>query len=207
MALPNQLTLLRMGLTPLFVVTLAFDGLYFRYASLSIFMLASLTDWYDGYVARKYGNITNIGKYLDPLADKLLISAAFGMFTYLGMVKFWMFAAIACRDFLVTGLRSYALHLNKPFVTSNFAKWKTAGQMMAIYFILIWLVVKASQQNSQPIPATVAEVEDWNVIGKMMLFVTFFTLATGASYLFDNRRHLKSLAISFYRVFVPTNVR
>lgn len=204
MALPNQLTLLRIALTPLFAVSLTFET---RYLSLAIFFLASLTDWYDGYVARKYGNITNIGKYLDPLADKLLISTAFGMFTYLGLVKFWMFVAIASRDFLITGLRSYAMHLNKPFFTSNFAKWKTACQMMAIYLILIWLIVKESHQNGEPIPAWMEDVENWNVIGNMMLFVTFFTLATGVSYLFDNRRHLKSIAISFYRVFVPTNVR
>ncbi|HEX9655221.1 MAG TPA: CDP-diacylglycerol--glycerol-3-phosphate 3-phosphatidyltransferase [bacterium] len=207
MALPNQLTVLRIALTPVFAVSLTFEALWIRYLSLSIFFLASLTDWYDGYVARKHGNITNIGRYLDPLADKLLISTAFGMFSYLGLVQFWMFAVIAFRDFLITGLRSYALHLNKPFVTSNFAKWKTFCQMLAIYFVLIWLIVKETHQTGEPIPALMQDIENWDVIGKMMLFVTFFTLATGVSYLFDNRRHLKSIAISFYRVFVPTNVR
>jgi CDP-diacylglycerol--glycerol-3-phosphate 3-phosphatidyltransferase len=204
MALPNQLTILRIVLTPLFAVSLTTEA---RLVSLAIFFVASLTDWYDGYIARKYGHITKIGKYLDPLADKLLISTAFGMFAYLGLVKFWMFAVIALRDFMITGVRSYALHQNKPFTTSHIAKWKTASQMLTIYFILIWMLVKESYRAGEPLPAIMEDIENWNLIANMMLFVTFFTLATGVSYLFENRRHLKSLVISFYRVFMPTNVR
>ncbi len=207
MALPNQLTLIRIILTPVFAFTLTIDVVWARYLSFCIFVLASFTDWYDGYIARRYGKVTRIGKYLDPLADKLLIAAAFGMFTYLGYVKFWMFAVIALRDFLITGLRSYALYQNKTFTTSSLAKWKTFSQMIAIYFILIWLIIKASYQEDESLPVIFLKFEDWNVINYLMLFVTFFTLATGISYIYDNRHHLKSLVISFYRVFMPTNVR
>lgn len=207
MALPNQLTILRIVLTPVFAVSLTYEALWIRYFSLSIFFVAALTDWYDGRIARQNGNVTKIGKYLDPLADKLLISTAFGMFTYLGLVKFWMFAVIAARDFLITGLRSYALFLNKPFTTSYVAKLKTAFQMLAIYFILIWLIVKESHRTGGGNPIIIDDVENWNAIAYLMLFVTLFTLTTGISYLYENRRQLKSLVISFYRVFVPTNVR
>ncbi len=207
MASPNRLTVLRMVLTPLFAYFLTRDPIYYKYFSLSVFFLASITDWYDGYVARKYGGITVIGKHLDPLADKLMISVAFGMFTWLGYVKFWMFALIVLRDFLITGLRSYALFLNKPFTTTSFAKWKTFFQMFAIYCLFVWLIIKETYGGQDFPPGFIQDVENWNLIEYLMLFVTALTLATGVSYVYDNRHHLKSMAVAFYRVFVPTNVR
>ncbi|MFQ5752566.1 MAG: CDP-diacylglycerol--glycerol-3-phosphate 3-phosphatidyltransferase [bacterium] len=207
MSYPNQLTVFRMILTPLFAVILTFEGIYFKYVSFSIFVLASLTDWYDGYIARKSGSVTSTGKYLDPLADKLLISTAFGVFTYLGFVKLWMFVVIALRDIVITGLRSYAISKNKRFTTSNMAKWKTGCQMVAIYLIFIWMILKESYSGQEHTPAFFDDIESWNLLRNLMLFVTVFTVTTGVSYLYENRRHLKSLAIAFYRVFVPTNVR
>lgn len=206
MSFPNQLTVLRMFLTPLFAIVLTFDSLACKYISLSIFILASLTDWYDGYAARKLGKITSTGKYLDPLADKLLVSTAFGVFAYLGYIKVWMFVVIASRDLLITGLRSYALYQGKPIETSNFAKWKTACQMFAIYLLFIWLIAR-THHPEDPAPTIFQKIEDWQLIYNLMFFVTFYTLATGVSYLVVNRRHLKNLAIAFYRVFVPTNIR
>lgn len=203
MSLPNQLTVLRVILTPIFGVLLTLDDLRFKYLAFSIFVLASLTDWYDGYIARKYGNITSTGKYLDPLADKLLISTAFGVFAYLGYIQFWMFLVIALRDIIITALRSYAISTNKTFATSTLAKWKTAFQMFAIYLILIWIIAKV-QPNP---PAILAFVENWMLLASLMWLVTFFTIGTGVSYMYVNRSHLKSLAIACYRVFVPTNVR
>lgn len=207
MSLPNQLTVFRIVLTPLFAVTLTFESVYFKYGSFFIFILASLTDWGDGYLARKSGKITSTGKYLDPLADKLLTTTAFAVFTYLGYVKLWMFLAIAARDVVITTLRSYATSTSKPLVTSHSAKWKTGCQMAAIYLIFIWMIAKETYHGSEPMPAALEFVESWHLISLLMLFVTTFTVTTGVSYLYENRRHLKSLAIAFYRVFVPTNVR
>jgi CDP-diacylglycerol--glycerol-3-phosphate 3-phosphatidyltransferase len=207
MSLPNRLTVLRIILTPLFVLALFFENLYLKYLSLFIFILASLTDWYDGYFARKYNTVTVTGKYLDPLADKLLISTAFGVFTFFGYVQLWMFVVIASRDILITALRSYAISKGESFATSAWAKWKTFSQMVAIYFIFIWIIATSTFSQEKVAPLILSKIESWDVLGKLMLFVTLFTLATGVSYLYENRGHLKGLAIACFRVFVPNNVR
>jgi CDP-diacylglycerol--glycerol-3-phosphate 3-phosphatidyltransferase len=206
MSLPNQLTILRIILTPLLAVLLTVEGLMFKYAAFGIFFIATLTDWYDGYIARKRGITTTTGKYLDPLADKLLVSTVFGVFSYLGYVPFWMFALIVSRDIVITALRAYAHSKSKLFETSNFAKWKTASQMLAIYLLFFYVIAKASY-TGEPQSGFMDYAERTNLTWNFMLFVTLYTVATGVSYLFDNRHHLKSLAIDFYRVFIPTNVR
>ncbi len=205
MSLPNQLTVLRMILTPVFAVVLTYNGLHFKYVAFGIFLIASLTDWYDGYAARKLGKTTETGKYLDPLADKLLVSTAFGIFAYLQVIPVWMFFVIAFRDIVITALRAYAISTNKEFETSSLAKWKTASQMTAIYFLLIWII--AREQVGAGSSAFLNFVEELNLVWGVMLFVTLYTLATGVLYAIENRSHLKSLAIACYRVFVPTNVR
>ncbi len=203
MSLPNQLTVLRMALTPLFAVALSFQDSDWTYAALGIFLLASFTDWYDGYVARKYGIVTETGKYLDPLADKLLVSTAFGIFTFaLDIMPVWMFLIIVGRDVLITALRAYAISGDKPFETSSFAKWKTACQMACIYVLLFLLIAQRGFDS-----IILQTIEAWDVIWIMMFVVTMYTLATGAIYLWENRSLLKDLAVAFYRAFVPTNVR
>jgi CDP-diacylglycerol--glycerol-3-phosphate 3-phosphatidyltransferase len=196
-----------MLMTPFFAGFLAFESLAAKYTALCIFVLATLTDWYDGYLARKSGDITATGKYLDPLADKLLVSTAFGVFCYLGYVQLWMVVLIISRDILITGLRAYALSKGKLFETSSLAKWKTACQMVAIYVLFIWLLASETYPTKETQPALLQDAEESNFIWSMMFLVTLYTVATGVSYLLENRRHLKSLAIAFYRVFVPTNVR
>ena len=207
MTLPNQLTILRIILTPVFAVTLMRDEMYFKYISLIIFIVASLTDWYDGYVARKFGVTTETGKYLDPLADKLLITTSFAIFAHLNYIALWMFWVIALRDVAITGLRWYATTTNKKFETNNFAKWKTATQMLTIYLLLFWIILEQKYASLEDVPTSILAIQDWNVIWNIMLFVTLYTLLSGMLYLFENRSLLKSLAIACYRVFVPTNVR
>ncbi|MFQ5636979.1 MAG: CDP-diacylglycerol--glycerol-3-phosphate 3-phosphatidyltransferase [bacterium] len=204
---PNQLTVVRIVLTPFFAACLPFDSIFYKYLALFIFILASFTDWLDGYLARKSGDITDTGMYLDPLADKFLTITAFGMFSFLGFVPFWMFIAIALRGILVTGLRSYALSKNKPIVTSKKAKWKTASQMAAIYLLFVWMIMKVTYQDVVPLPWLIEKVEEWDLVHFMMLFVTVFTVYTGVIYFYENRNHLKNILIAFYRVFIPTNVR
>jgi CDP-diacylglycerol--glycerol-3-phosphate 3-phosphatidyltransferase len=118
-----------------------------------------------------------------------------------------MVVLIISRDILITGLRAYALSKGKLFETSSLAKWKTACQMVAIYVLFIWLLASETYPTEETQPALLQDAEESNFIWSMMFLVTLYTVATGVSYLLENRRHLKSLAIAFYRVFVPTNVR
>jgi CDP-diacylglycerol--glycerol-3-phosphate 3-phosphatidyltransferase len=206
MSFPNKLTVLRIALTPVLVFLLSREGLAYRYTSFAVFLLASLTDWYDGYAARKFGRVTEWGKFLDPLADKVLVLTMFFIFMSLGLVKGWMVAVITARDVVITGLRSYAELKRQPIVTSMSAKWKTVSQMTAIYVILIYLVAEAHVLASGAGPAWLTWLQERGAIDKMMFVVTFLTLATGIQYMFENWRHVRGLILAFYRVFVPSNL-
>ena len=198
MTLPNQLSILRIILTPIFIFFLLFDRYYFEQVATFVFIIASLTDWYDGYIARRYGYVSKWGKFLDPLADKVLISSALISFWILNYIKLWVVLVIVLRDFLVTGLRFYAIETRKPVVTGNLAKWKTFSQMLLIYLILIYInIISISGLDSQRFQ---------NLIDKAALLVTFFTALTGVVYLFENRRHIRAIALRFYRVFIPSDL-
>ena len=198
MTLPNQLTLLRMVLTPIFIFFLLFDRYYSVQVATFVFFIASLTDWYDGYIARRYGYVSKWGKFLDPLADKVLISSALISFWILRYIELWVVMVMVLRDFLVTGLRLYAIETGKPVVTSNLAKWKTFSQMVLIYLILIYVNIKSiSGVDSQRLQ---------NLIDKAAILVTFFTALTGVIYLFENRGHIRAIALRFYRVFIPSDL-
>ena len=134
MVLPNQLTILRIILTPVFLFFFLSDNPIFKIISLGIFIVAALTDWYDGWLARKFNYITNWGKFWDPLADKILTSGAFIGFVILKIIPLWMVVIIIARDFIITSLRSYADYKDISFHTSYYAKWKTFFQM--IFLIL-----------------------------------------------------------------------
>jgi CDP-diacylglycerol---glycerol-3-phosphate 3-phosphatidyltransferase len=206
MSFPNQLTVLRIALTPVLVFLLSRESLSYRYASFAVFLLASLTDWYDGYAARKFGRVTEWGKFLDPLADKVLVLTMFFIFMSLGLVKGWMVAVIAVRDVVITGLRSYAELKRQPIVTSMSAKWKTVSQMTAIYIIMIYLVAQAHALTSRAGPAWLTWLQERGAIDKMMFVVTLLTLTTGIHYMVENWRHVRGLILAFYRVFVPNNL-
>jgi len=206
MGLPNQLTVLRMALTPVVVFFLSRESLAFRYLALIVFLLASLTDWYDGYAARKLGRITPWGKFLDPLADKILVITTFCVFASLGLVKAWMVVIIAVRDILMTVLRLYGEWKRQPVVTSMSAKWKTAGQMTAIYIILLYLVMHAHTVSAGTSPAWFIWLQQGKALDKMMLVVTFITFATGVQYLLENWRLVRNLILAFFRGFDPGNL-
>ena len=154
--------------------------------ALIVFIVASITDAYDGYYARKYNEITNEGKFLDPLADKILVSSAFISFALLGIIDYWMVGIIIFRDLFVTGLRMAMEQNGKTMVTSIIAKFKTSAQMIIITFILIILGLKGL---SLTWAASVLDiVKSYKIIYNMTLFVTFFTGFTGFTYLFSNRK-------------------
>jgi CDP-diacylglycerol--glycerol-3-phosphate 3-phosphatidyltransferase len=199
-SLPNQLTILRIALTPVVLYTLSIDSLAGRYLTFVFFAIASLTDWYDGYVARRTGVITKWGKFLDPLADKILVLSTFFALAYKGVIAVWMVAAMAGRDVAVTGLRSYALYRRQQVATSTVAKWKTACQMTALFLMLVFLIIEKYD------PVWLPHESSLLIIDRIVFGVTLFTVATGVQYFVENWRHLKSLALAFYRVFIPSNL-
>ncbi|MBL7960876.1 CDP-diacylglycerol--glycerol-3-phosphate 3-phosphatidyltransferase [bacterium] len=196
-SLPNILTVIRILMTPLFVICLLEDG-WQLYAVL-IFGLASLTDWYDGYLARRYGITSDWGKFLDPLADKILVLSAFFSFVYLGIVKLWMVMVIVMRDFIITGLRSYNMRRGKPMITNLLAKTKTFTQMTMIIVILLFIALKSlltqfALDVGRYIEKTVSVMLHYEIIYAGMLLVTVLTAVSGLIYLYQNRDSLRRLA-------------
>jgi CDP-diacylglycerol--glycerol-3-phosphate 3-phosphatidyltransferase len=193
LTLPNQLTLLRILLTPVFVLLLLSGSPVYMQISLVVFVVAALTDWYDGWIARKMGHSSRWGKFLDPLADKILSSSALLAFVGLNLVDGWMVWIVIARDFLITGLRSYAEYLDKPIVTTRGAQAKTFGQFVAIYYILILYVGRSIPPVYQEFGPTIDTLMHPKVLFGMMLLVTLSTAGTGIAYIFDNRKVLREL--------------
>ncbi|MBP3385206.1 MAG: CDP-diacylglycerol--glycerol-3-phosphate 3-phosphatidyltransferase [Firmicutes bacterium] len=134
MNLPNKLTMARIIAIPIFIVVLMME---FRYAATIIFILAALTDMLDGHIARKYNLVSNFGKLMDPLADKLLVMAALVCLVELGNVPAWMVVVILAREFAVTGLRQVAVEQGIVIAAAPTGKIKTITQMIAIPLLLL----------------------------------------------------------------------
>lgn len=187
MVLPNQLTILRVILTPIFLFFFLSPEPLYKQISLGIFIIAALTDWYDGWLARKFNYITTWGKFWDPLADKILTSAAFIGFAILGVVPLWMVIIIMLRDFLVTGLRAYADYKNISFQTSYYAKWKTFLQMSFLYYLLLVYTGLQTKQVYSGNEDLFSVLMDEYFIYITMLIITIITFHSGIQYLFRNR--------------------
>ncbi|MAT58345.1 MAG: CDP-diacylglycerol--glycerol-3-phosphate 3-phosphatidyltransferase [Ignavibacteriae bacterium] len=193
MVLPNQLTVLRIILTPIFLYFFLSDDPVMIQISSVIFVIAAITDWYDGWLARKFNYITDWGKFLDPLADKILTLTAFYGFVVIDVIPFWMVIIIIIRDMGITLLRIYAEIKKKSFATSRSAQWKTFIQMFFLYYLLIIYTLR-----------TIESVYNWNpwlfdllfnqeIIYYIMLVITIFTLYTGIQYLVKNRKMIRKL--------------
>lgn len=193
MVLPNQLTVLRIILTPIFLALILSDSSLMKQISLIVFIIAALTDWYDGWLARKYNYITNWGKFWDPLADKILTSAAFMAFVLLGYVPLWMVLIVIVRDLLITILRAYAEYKEIVFPTSRYAKWKTFIQMSLLYYLLAVYTGSISPQVYQGNEKLFDMLMDRTFIYVAMLVVTFITLHSGALYILRHRILIKKL--------------
>lgn len=144
MNLPNKLTVLRVILIPFFVAALmAFNGTVsvLRYLAVAIFIVASLTDLLDGKIARRCNLVTNFGKFMDPLADKLLVCSALICLTALGQMPAWMVIVIVSREFIISGFRLIAVEQGIVIAASYWGKWKTTFQMIAIILMIINLPV------------------------------------------------------------------
>tara|TARA_Y100000590_G_scaffold247247_1_gene277809 strand:+ start:294 stop:860 length:567 start_codon:yes stop_codon:yes gene_type:complete len=142
-SLPNVLTIIRILLTPLFVVLMLKGEPNFLLYSLLLIFVISITDFLDGYFARAYGLVSNLGKYLDPLADKMFILTVFITlcFLYPDYIPMWMIVLIVIRDLVITFLRNFFINKGLDFKTSIFAKNKTLFQIISIHLILIFLII------------------------------------------------------------------
>ncbi len=145
MNIANKLTLLRIFLIPVFVFLLLWEqgrNPVFRYGALFVFLLASLTDMLDGYLARKYHLITNFGKFMDPLADKLLVSAALICFIELGWIQAWIVLTVISREFIISGFRLVASDAGIVIAAGKWGKIKTVVQMLAVAVLMLqWPVL------------------------------------------------------------------
>jgi CDP-diacylglycerol--glycerol-3-phosphate 3-phosphatidyltransferase len=154
--------------------------------SIGIYFLASLTDWYDGWHARKFGVITRTGIFLDPLADKILTSCAFIGFYMIQMMPFWMVALIVVRDIVITVMRSYSEMKGYTLPTSYIAKVKTFVQMTYIFAILLLILWSISTTDlSVKVDIGVFLLSPANFY--IMAFVTLLTVYTGITYFFEKK--------------------
>ena len=199
MTIPNMLTIFRILLTPVFILLLFHEDPTAKFWALVVFIVASITDAYDGYYARKYDQVTEQGKFLDPLADKILVSSAFISFAMIGLIDYWMVALIIFRDLFITGLRMLMNRKGFEMVTSNIAKLKTGAQLGIIIFILSYIGFEPLKLKV--LLPIIHFISDFQLIYGFTFFITLFTIFTGLNYLYENR-----IAIQKVTVFTALNM-
>jgi CDP-diacylglycerol--glycerol-3-phosphate 3-phosphatidyltransferase len=197
---PNQLTFLRILLTPVFLAFLFSADAVLRQLAPVVFTIAMLTDWYDGWVARRWGYVTRWGTFLDPLADKIVTSAALIAFVYLNLVPSWTVWVIVIRDIAVTFLRSYAELKGKPFDTSRLAKTKTFLQFALIYYILLAYVARDTEYFRLRYGPLLDRMLEQSLLYASMAVIAAITLLTGVIYLVDNWTTVRELYGSSNRI-------
>jgi CDP-diacylglycerol--glycerol-3-phosphate 3-phosphatidyltransferase len=193
MVLPNQLTILRIILTPVFLVLFLTGEPWLIQISYVVFIVAAITDWYDGWLARKFNYITEWGKFMDPLADKILTSTAFMAFVIVGVLPLWMVLLIIIRDFVITLIRVYADYRKVSFTTTRTAQLKTFMQMFFLYYLLLIYTLKTFEGLQFAYKNLFSVLLDPLGIYIAMLFITLFTVITGITYIFSNRFLIKKL--------------
>lgn len=193
MTLPNQLTILRIFLSPVFLFLFLQNDPLLKQISLFVFIIAALSDWYDGWLARKFNYITEWGKFMDPLADKFLTSVGFLSLVFVGLLELWMVIIIIVRDFSVTLLRIYADKKEFVFVTSYYAKWKTLLQMTFLYYLLILYVADVTLYLGEAHKELFNILLNKYLVYYVMLLITFITLHTGYVYVRKNISLIKKI--------------
>ena len=189
--LPNLLTSSRILLVPVFLYFLFSDFSHGKLLALIFFMIAAITDAYDGKIARKHNLVTKFGIFLDPLADKFLILSAFYAFMFFPVlsttVKLWMILLISFRDILVTLLRTIMQYKGITMITSKFGKIKTTLQLITIHLILIHLILNS---YSVVIPSFLYYNDS---LYFLMVITTIITFYTGVHYMYYNYKTLGDL--------------
>jgi CDP-diacylglycerol--glycerol-3-phosphate 3-phosphatidyltransferase len=187
MNLPNKLTVTRIILTFVFLYFISRQGLSSMLLAAAVFIAASLTDFFDGYFAKKYELTSDFGRLMDPIADKFLMLAAFLAFVRMHLIAEWMVVVILGREFIVTGLRLFAMAKGKVLAAERAGKHKTVSQIIAIFAILGFIVVR---EYLSSINRWSYHIEEWwrLSIDVLMLITVVLTLTSGISYLWNNRR-------------------
>lgn len=179
--LPNLLTYFRILLVPLVVIALYLEEDAGNWTALALFAIAGITDWLDGYLARAWNQTSNLGRMLDPIADKLLVAVVLLALTWQGTIagySLWAAIIILCREILVSGLREYLAGLRVSVPVTQLAKWKTAIQMIALAFLLLG-------------PAGDRFVPGITELGLTLLWAAaILTLYTGYDYFRAGLRHI-----------------
>ncbi|MCX6827167.1 MAG: CDP-diacylglycerol--glycerol-3-phosphate 3-phosphatidyltransferase [candidate division Zixibacteria bacterium] len=193
MNMPNKLTLLRIVLSPIFMIFFLVENPYSRVTGFVIFLIASITDLIDGHYARKYGIITGFGKFMDPLADKILVTTAFITLVSLGYARAWMVVLIVGREFYVTGIRSLAAYRGALIAPSFWARVKTVIQMSSIIFILLVVTLDTILSGSAPTARALLDFNHQIVFDIILGVTTFITLYTGLAYTLRYYSMIKNL--------------
>lgn len=185
----NFFSFLRILLTPLFLYFLFAAGPFYEILALVVFVIASITDAYDGYFARKFNTVSKFGVFIDPLADKILMITAFLSFVMLNWIPLWMVVIIILRDFMITGLRVYFNSKGKSMETRKTAKVKTGLQIGVVCFILVYNITqKMAILSIIKEPVEKFLMSGFHGIYVVMLLITLFTAWTGIEYLIVNRK-------------------
>ena len=176
--LPNILSIFRIMMSPFFILFMVQDEPYFLLLSLLLIFVVSITDFFDGYYARKYNLVTEIGKYLDPIADKVFVLTVFFTLYFIldnDIFPLWMVVLILLRDVFVTILRNFFKAKNFQFITSKLAKNKTLVQVICMHLIVLILILNTFS----------ILMIDYSSIYYIMFFCTVITLLTGVDYIYQ----------------------
>ena len=185
---PNFLTGLRIVLTPVFLALIFSDSGFNKILALLVFTVASLTDFFDGWFARRDKTVSSLGRFMDPLADKLLVSSALISFVLLGMVEAWLVGAMLIRDAVITSLRVYAIRKGRPVVTSRLAKWKTMLQLVLAFGILVFINVRVITAELTSQPLVLVDSGSQMVLNVLVAAVTLLAVVSGVLYLVEHGR-------------------
>jgi len=181
----NRLTLSRLALTILFVVALNSSWPYARTTALVIFLVAGLTDFIDGEIARRYGAVTNFGKLMDPLVDKIMMAAAFISLVPLKAIPAWAATTVVARDFLITGLRLMASAQGRVLPADNLGKQKTSWQIVTVIFFLALFSATELRLTSE---RSAWWLRAWDQAGPALVWITVaLTVYSGLGYAWRHR--------------------
>lgn len=187
MTLPDKLTVSRIVLTFVFMFFVFAHGLLAKALALFTFLLASFTDFLDGFIAKGRNISTDFGRLMDPIADKILVLAAFLAFVEMKLIPAWMVVIIILREITITGLRVFALAKGKVIAADEGGKQKMVSQIVAIFAILVFLILREGGAAKFGFWDEAVEAGYKSAIWLLMLITAALTVVSGVSYLFTNR--------------------
>lgn len=185
MNLPNKLTMLRIALVPVFVVFVSMQSAVYQWIALGLFVIASFTDMLDGRIARSRHMVTDFGKFMDPIADKMLVMSALIMLVEQGRMPGWVCMVMLAREFAVSGFRLVASSKGKVIAAGIWGKLKTVTQMVYICMALILVPMYQLDPDVHSV---------WDVATQVIMYISMaLTLWSGVDYIWQNREYIKDM--------------